>query len=197
MAPHMAHITRDKAITVNGQTWWVDSRKSGLIVHQLKAIINQVNAMLSYHSKVHVIRIDLHLYKYTDDNSLITVFNRRLFKWLKRKYEIKRIGFAWTRELEKAKQQHYHYALMIDGHKVRYPKEINSKIDSLWKSMDCPQPFFPDNCFYNIHRDDYSSIQDAIKRLSYLAKARGKGFKPDQTKNHGTSRIKPRSGLKW
>lgn len=191
MATGMTYITRDKAITLNGKTWHVNSKKSGLIVHQIKAIINQLEAMLSYHSKVHVIRFDIRLYEYTDDNKLITNFNRRLFKWLKRRYGFKRIGFAWVREHESAKQQHYHYALMIDGHRVNYPKDINHKICEISNQMDL-SPYFPKNCFYNTLRDDYKSIQDAIWRLSYLAKARGKGCKPTQTKNYATSRIRTR-----
>jgi|TARA_R110001583_G_scaffold2782_2_gene19466 hypothetical protein len=185
----MAYITHDKAITVNGQTWWVNSQGSGLIAHSIKAMINQIDAMLSHHSKIHIIRFDLRIYEYTENNDIITIFNRRLHKWLKRKYNLKRVGFMWCRELETAKQQHYHYALMIDGHKVNYPIEVNSKVKELWRQLDGSE-YFPKNCYYNVKRDDYESIQDAIWRISYLAKARGKGYKPDQTKNYGTSRIK-------
>jgi len=185
----MAYITHDKAITVNSQTWWVNSQGSGLITHSIKAMIHQIDAMLSYHSKIHIIRFDLRVYEYTENNGLITAFNRRLHKWLKRKYGLKRIGFIWCRELEKAKQQHYHFALMIDGHKVNFPYEVTKKVKELWRQLDGSE-YFPDNCYYNVKRNDYESIQDAIWRISYLAKVRGKGYKPDQTKNYGTSRVK-------
>jgi hypothetical protein len=185
----MAYVTKDKAITVNGNTWWVNSQGSGLIAHSIKAMINQIDAMLSHHSKIHIIRFDLRIYEYTENNDIITIFNRRLHKWLKRKYNVKRVGFMWCRELETAKQQHYHYALIIDGHKVNFPYEVTSKVKELWWQLDGSE-YFPDNCYYNVKRDDYESIQDAIWRISYLAKARGKGYKPDQTKNYGTSRIK-------
>jgi hypothetical protein len=185
----MPYITKDKAITVNGQTWWVNSAGSGLITHAIKSMINQVDAMLSHHSKIHIIRFDLRVYEYTDSNGIITAFNRRLHKWLKRKYNLKRVGFMWCRELETAKQQHYHYALIVDGHKVNYPSEINDKVKELWRQLD-GSAYFPDNCYYNIQRGSHDSIQAAIWRISYLAKARGKGYKPDQTKNYGTSRIK-------
>ncbi|WP_019028767.1 YagK/YfjJ domain-containing protein [Colwellia piezophila] len=190
----MAYITKDIAITVNGQTWRVNSKGSGLISHAIKSMINQVDTMLSHHSKIHIIRFDLRVYEYTENNGLITAFNRRLHKWLKRKYNLKRIGFVWCRELETAKQQHYHYALMIDGHKVNYPHEITNKVKELWRQLDGSE-FFPDNCYYNVKRDDYETIQAAIWRISYLAKARGKGYKPEQTKNYGTSRIKYSSRL--
>ena len=190
----MAYITKDKAITLNGHTWWVNSQGSGLISHTLKAMIGQVDAMLSHHSKIHIIRFDLRVYEYTENNGIITAFNRRLHKWLKRKYNLKRVGFMWCRELETAKQQHYHYALIIDGHKVNYSLEVNNKVKELWRQLDGSE-YFPKNGYYNVKRYDYDSIQDAIWRISYLAKARGKGYKPDQTKNYGTSRIKLINGF--
>lgn len=186
----MPYITKDKAITVNGQTWWVNSAGSGLITHAIKAMINQVDVMLNHHSKIHLIRFDLRMYQYTDNNEIITIFNRRLHKWLKRKYDLKRIGFIWCREQETAKQQHYHFVLMIDGHKVRHPIEILSKAREIWDIHLSGSEFTPKNCYYNLERDNYDSIQYAIWRISYLAKARGKGYKPPQTKNYGTSRIK-------
>jgi hypothetical protein len=188
----MAHITKDKAITVNEKTWWVNSAGSGLLTDSIKAMINQVDAMLSHHSKIHLIRFDLRLYEHTQTNKIITVFNRKLFKWLKRKYNFKRIGFVWCRELEKAKQQHYHYALMLDGHKVNYPLDTTDKIKDIWQQLD-GSVYFPEHCYYNMKRNDYESIQAAIWRISYLAKARGKGHKSAQTKNYGTSRIKLQS----
>ena len=184
----MPYITKDKAITVNRQTWRVNSAGSGLLSVAIKKMIGQVDAMLSHHSKIHIIRFDLRVYEYTENNGIITAFNRRLHKWLKRKYNLKRVGFVWCRELEIAKQQHYHYALMIDGHKVNYPIEVNSKVKELWRQLDGSE-YFPDRCYYNIKRNDFDSIQAAIWRISYLAKARGKGYKPKQTKNYGTSRI--------
>jgi hypothetical protein len=50
----MPHKTLNSAITVNNQTWWVNSRKSGLFAHSAKAVINQVDAMLPHHSKIHI-----------------------------------------------------------------------------------------------------------------------------------------------
>lgn len=188
----MTYITNNKAITVNGQTWFVNSSGSGLRTEQLKAIINQVDAMLTHHSKVFLMRFDLRMYNFTDNNEIITTFNRRLHKWLKRKYILKRVGFHWVRELETAKQQHYHYALMIDGHKARHPIEILNKVQEIWNEQLGGSMFTPKNCYYNLEREKYSSIQNAIWRLSYLAKARGKGYKPAQTKNYGASRITKR-----
>jgi len=78
---------------------------------------------------------------------------------------------------------------MIDGHKVNFPYEVTNKVKELWRQLDGSE-YFPGRCYYNVKRDDYESIQAAIWRIFYLAKARGKGYKPEQTKNYGTSRIK-------
>ena len=188
----MAYIIKDKAITVNGQTWLVNSKGSGLLSIAIKKMIEQVDAMLSHHSKIHLIRCDLRMYQFTDNNEIITLFNRRLHKWLKRKYNLKLIGFCWCREQETAKQQHYHYALMVNGHKVRHPIEILPKIKEIWEQHLGGSEYTPKRCYYNLERNNYKTIQDAIWRISYLAKARGKGYKPAQTKNYGTSRIKPK-----
>lgn len=185
----MPYITKDKAITVNGKTWRVNSTGSGLLSVAIKKMIGQVDAMLSHHSKLHIIRFDLRMYQFTDNNKIITLFNRRLHKWLKRKYKLKRIGFCWCRELETSKHQHYHYTLIIDGHKVRHPIEILPKVKEIWEQHLDGSEYTPKRCYYNLIRSDYKSIQVAIWRISYLAKARGKGYKPNQTKNYGTSRI--------
>lgn len=189
----MSYITKDKAITINGNTWWVNSKGSGLYTHIIKAMINQVDAMLSHHSKLHIIRFDLRQYEYTDNSDKITSFNRRFHKWLKRHYNLNRIGYMWARERDKAKKQHYHYALIIDGHKANYPASILKKAKDIWESLQGSE-FTPKNCYYNVRRGEYRQLQRAIWRISYLAKVRSKGKhkRPDQTKDYSTSRIKPR-----
>jgi len=185
----MRYVTKTNVITMNGKTWWINARKSGVYSAMLKKMIGQLEAMLSYHSKINVIRFDLKQNVYTDKNTQITTFNRRLFKWLKRHYKLKRIGFIWCREQEKAKQQHYHYVLILDGHKVEKAGLIANKVKTIWSEISGSY-WLPKNCYYNLKRNDYKETQSAIFRISYLAKARGKTDRPPQTKDYGTSRIK-------
>ena len=184
----MRHISHTKTVTINNQTWWVNSRSSGLYSDMLQKMLNQLFVMLEYHSKVHVIRFDLHQPTYTETNNRITQFNRRLFKWIKSNYEVKRIGYIWVREQETSKQQHYHYALILNGHKVNYPQKIIQRVGEIWERMSGTD-YTPKNCFYNIGQDE-DTLQDAVYRISYLPKARGKGYRPDQTKDYSTSRLK-------
>ena len=188
----MPYITKDKAITVNGHTWWVNSRGTGLLRKPLERMIEQVGAMLSIYSKVHLLRFDLRTYSYSETNQLMTKFNRIFHRWITRTYGIKnnRIGFIWCREIETAKQQHYHYVLILDGHSVRHPIRLLDKAQDIWNNQLNGSEFTPKNCYYNLKRDEYNTIQPAIYRISYLAKVRGKGYKPKQTKNYNTSRLK-------
>lgn len=160
----------------------------------LNALIGQLTAMLSHHSKVFVIRIDLRLYDYTTDNDLITVFNRQLHRWIKRKYNTNRIGFGWARELERAKQQHYHYTLFLDGHKVNHHWEISKRARAIWDNLNGSLRV-PENPTYMVKRTDTIEAQNAIYRVSYLAKYRGKGmrYRPIQTKDYGASRVPMRA----
>lgn len=185
----MSYIMKTRYLTIDNRVYWVNGMHSGIYSDMAKKMIGQLNTMLIHHSKVHIIRFDLRMYEFTPNNTVITKFNRILFKWLKRKYTLKRIGFLWCRETETAKQQHYHYALMIDGHKVRHPFEILKKVKSIWETQLQGSQYTPRKCYYNIKRDVPASVQSAVWRLSYLAKARGKRYKPAQTKNYGTSRI--------
>lgn len=186
----MSYKMKTRFLEVDNQIYWVNGKYSGIYSNMAKKMIGQVNVMLSYHSKVHLVRFDLHMYKFTPDNILITKFNRILFKWLKRKYDFKRIGFIWCREIETAKQQHYHYALILDGHKVRHPHELLNKVKYIWDTQLQGFQYTPKRCYYNLARGDDLVTQRAIWRISYLAKVKSKGSKPPQTKNYGTSRLK-------
>ena len=151
-----------------------------------KAILGQLLTMAEHHRKLFIFRFDLHISTYTKDNKLVTSFNRRLFKRIKRYYKITRIGFIWVREQEKAKQQHYHYVLMLDGSKVNNPYSIQTWIEEIWSFND-------GSChwagYHNIDRDT-STWMETTHHLSYLAKVRGKGYRPPQTKDYGSSRLK-------
>lgn len=186
----MPYTINTRYLEVNKRVFWVNGKHSGIYSSMAKKMIGQVNIMLSYHSKIHLVRFDLHLYEYTPDNFLVTKFNRILFKWLKRRYGFKRVGFIWCREMEKAKQQHYHYALIVDGHKVRHPHDLLIKIKNVWETQIQGFQYTPKRCYYNLNRNNDLVTQEAIWRISYLAKVRSKRNKPPQTKNYGTSRIK-------
>ena len=163
----MSYKMKTRFLEVNEQIFWVNGKHSGIYSAMAKKMINQVVVMLNHHSKVHLVRFDLRLYEFTQTNQVITKFNRILFKWLK---------------------------LMLDGHKIRHPHDILLKVKTVWEHQLQGSQYTPKHCYYNIKRGDYNSLQQAIWRISYLAKVRGKGQKPPQTKNYSTSRIKHKLG---
>ena len=182
----MKYISKSKVVTFDNRTWWIYS-KYGYETKMLKQILGQLFYMENQYNKVHVIRFDLHQPTYTTNNERVTTFNRRLFKWIRRTYRLKTIGFVWVREQEKVKNQHYHCAIFLSGHKVQHPKRILAQIQLHWQSMS-GHSYTPKNCYYNVTKSNHEALQAVIYRLSYLAKARGKDKQPAQVKNYSTSR---------
>ena len=59
--------------------------------------------------------------EYSGDNHIISTFINRQKQRIKRTYKTKDIGHVWKREKEKAKKQHYHVYLIIDGDVIQNP----------------------------------------------------------------------------
>jgi len=155
----------------------------------MTAMVEQFEIAVSKWSRVFVLRFDLHTHSNTQDNKPVTAFRKRLFQKLKRVYGFKDIGFCWVREQERAKSQHYHWVLFLDGDLVRHSKRINEMVKQAWEnptgSNTMPTIKRP---FYFADSDQIA--QEAIYRVSYLAKPRGKGYRPSQTKDFQCSRMK-------
>jgi hypothetical protein len=174
-----------------GNLWHVNAAKSGLYTQQLKSILDQLEAVLSHCSQVLVLRFDIRTPEQTNDNRYILAVIKNLSRFLKQNYQMSVFGYHWAREQEKSKSQHYHVVFILDANKVNHPSRINDFILEMGNTLGV-QPWIPKNCYYRFKRNEYDKKQGAIWRMSYLAKARGKGYKPAQTKNHGSSRVKPK-----
>jgi len=182
------------SVAISGQILNINAnQKNGCFVEILERIKHQMDAMLSYHSKVLIVRFDLHVNHYQPDNKLISAFVRKLRKKLKAKYKLNRLGYIWVREQERAKKQHYHFALIIDANKVRHPKNVIQLIETIWQNWLLPKPFTPKHCYYIVNRSDTPAYQEAFPRLSYTAKERGKGYKEKTANDFSASRIKIKS----
>lgn len=182
----MKHIHKHPLYWFEDRAWLVNAQKSGLRTDILRSLLSQLSTMLDKHRKVFIYRFDLHVDDFTSTNKIISDFNRRLFKRIKNHYKVTRIGYCWVREHERVKRQHYHYALMLDGSKVNSPHNLQQWISQLWEYEGSKVHLVR---YHNIKRDDGNAINKASRHLSYLAKPRGKGYKPPQTKDYGTSRL--------
>jgi len=183
----MKHTTYYPFYPYGERVWNINTKVSGIRTDILRAMLKQLTTMLNSHRKVFVFRFDLHTAIYTETNELITNFNRQLFKRIKSRYKINRIGFCWAREQEKSKQQHYHYVLMLDGSKVNSCFVLQKWVKEIWGFNEGSVHWAG---YHNLSRQDEEGIQKACYHISYLAKARGKGYRPLQTKDYSTSRIK-------
>jgi len=162
----------------------------GIYLNILNRVINQLDIAYSIHKRLLVLRFDLHLKNYTPNNTVMSRFIKTIKQWISRNYKMKDIGYAWAREHERSrsKQQHYHLVLFLDGDKIRYPNKLIKRIKDTW----LPNGHMPTvkNSYYFIDKHNKEEERgEAIYRMSYLAKTRGKRYRDPQTKDYGTSRL--------
>ena len=155
----------------------------------LERLVKVFNTSLLRYSKVLFIRWDFKVGSYTHDNSEVSRLFKKLKIHLERKYGIKNTCYLWAREQEKTPHQHYHIVLLLNGHKIRHPYNLNRWLISYSERNDLPQPWVPQNCYKKLTRGDPDSFSEAFKRASYLAKSDGKGRQGKHCKNYGSSMI--------
>lgn len=190
------YTSTSEYITVDKEHWPINSgyTKQGyplpIYTKQMKGIIKQLNIMTTKYSRVLVVLFDLHLDGLTDTNKIISHFIELLSARITKEYKFNEIGFSWCRELERAKQQHYHMALFLEGRKIRTPEYLYDKIQDAWWYVGGGRIHM--DGYHMINRNDWASKANAIYHLSYQAKKRGKGkdYRPIQTKDYGLSRLK-------
>lgn len=194
----MRKKTNAETIEIDGLELPINTHKGkySCFVEPLPKIKRELDAMLSHHRKVFVFRIDMRIESYTGDNEVMTKFLRSFIPWLKRRYELKRVGYVWCREVETSKKQHYHLVFMIDGTAVKTMKTIADKVIDLASIQDL-SPWIPKSPSYLIQRKhleqgNYTKYKQAFFRASYIAKERGKKVKGESVNSFQTSRIKPR-----
>ena len=174
------YLRRGKSYRVNSDKW------RALRTDILKPLIDICETFFLRYCRVHIFRFDLHLRQYTDDNRIISILQRRLFKRIKVSYKMKNVGFVWVREKEKAASQHYHCVIYLDGNKIRHPGLVQHWVNELWSQISGGTCHW--SGYHNVPRNDEIALQKAIYHLSYLAKPRGKGQRPLQTKDYGWTR---------
>ena len=165
-----------------------EQKRQGCYLEILQALNDQMSAALVLNKRLLVVRVDIRQYSYTAGSEQMTRLMRKLKRWLSEQYDMQNVGHLWVREQEKAKGQHYHLTLMLDGRKMRHPKRLLDKIESLAQGWDWPKPFTPKSCFVDVRSSDELAYSRAFYRSSYLAKARGKGYGGKLAKSFSASR---------
>jgi hypothetical protein len=194
----MKKASKSDYALVGDYLWHLDIRGKGVYSNIVAVLFGQLSSMLSYHNKVLVIRFDLSVSIYTNKNDNIKMLNNSIREWLRRKYDINRVAYTWVREYEKAKRQHYHVVMILDANKVISSWDLMAYASKRWSYLT--EVFLEDGAVIDAgrlwHVKDKILIRgDEIKRvkigywLSYLAKARGKGYKANHAKDYGASKI--------
>ena len=188
MAQNRKHITHNETMLRNGIAYRLNVKSSGVYSAIAHTAIDQIDICMEQWKRVLVYRFDLHQAYYTGDNKLISRFMKNLKKHLQRAYQMNEIGYLWVREKERAKHQHYHGVLYLDGNKIRHPAKLKRTMETLWKNLrDSNHLPTIKNPYYFV--DNEQEKIKAIERISYLAKARGKGYRDQQAKDYGSSRL--------
>jgi hypothetical protein len=197
----MREITLDKVIEIDGKMLPINTQGKGMgcYVEVLKVIDEQLMAMLSYHNKVLMVRVDIHMSPdfIASNNSVMTFYTSKMRKWAQQNYDAKRLGFVWVRELCTSKKVHYHVIIMFDGNKLQDHREITAKSVQIAENFsDKGYDYVPNNlkdCFHMIHRGNKLEYNTAFRHASYLAKERTKDKKhlSAKGKNYSASEIQP------
>ena len=189
-------IIKDGWIDYNGEKLEIcNSSNFGIYKKILFSFVEQLDVAIEIHKRVLVVRADFHLNYYTGDSKKMSNFIKNIKQYLSRHYGISNIAYQWVREQEKAKKQHYHLVLILDANKIKYPSKLNKIMKDKWKPHG--HMHIPENCFYLLDRSNIKTERPkAIYRASYLAKSRGKQYRPKQAKDYSGSRLKmnPRKG---
>ena len=182
-------ISKSEVLIHKGEKYILNAKKSGIYPKIAHDMIEQLELCLVKWKRVLVVRFDLHVKHYTPNNKQVSKFRKNLQRRLERKYQMLDIGYTWAREVEEAKAQHYHFALFLDGDKVRHSQKILEMVESTWKGVHhenhvpvIPKPYH----FIN----SPESKAEAVYRISYLAKVRGKGYRNPRANDYGTSQLR-------
>ncbi|WP_067866809.1 YagK/YfjJ domain-containing protein [Neptuniibacter marinus] len=186
-------VVRAEHVVLKNRSFNLPKSKQGkgFYLPILDKSVGQIDAMLTYHCKLLIFRLDFHVFETSENSELISSFIHRLRSWLNRKGH-KRLGYIWCREQDKSHLPHYHCVFIVDGNKNRHPLRLIQQIEHYWQGWEYGSVYTPKNCYYLLKRGDDARYQDVFLRVSYLAKVATKGNGSNTANDYSTSRIKPK-----
>ncbi len=179
--------TRSIDVCLGGFGWKVMFFDEGLNSTILNKIYQSLSDYLSAHSKMLVIRFDLSLYCNPNDNKTIAKIINNTKVHLTKQYSSD-VGYCWVREISTDDKAHYHCFILLNGHKAKTSKRVFDAVKHSLRLVIDVNCYFPENCYYIVKRDDLTSLQATLYRLSYLAKNASKQGKPAQVKSYQFNR---------
>ena len=184
-------MTNQSPYIINTDSYDINTGKNkhSCFTNILDTLHAQMQAMLSHHNKIIVVRVDLHCEKYTPCNIELSRFMCKVRKRLYSHYKCTRFGYLWVREQERSKSQHYHLMLIIDANKIQYPSALLSCLQERWSVRRHPRPCVPKNCFCKVHCGDDKAFDEECYRCSYLVKERDKSHSGSFDNDYSGSRV--------
>ncbi|NVK31097.1 MAG: inovirus-type Gp2 protein [Gammaproteobacteria bacterium] len=185
--PAKGSLTNASKIVIKDKSYDINTHYGKYEVRTdiLWPMVDQLEAMLSYHSKVYQIRLEAHSKHYDGKNKEFTSDLSKLLKWLKGKGH-KRVAYCWVREKDRSKHFHYHLVLWLNGHIIDKPRSVYMRWDTI---LGATQEWVRSTPM--IHRNKPETHSKGIYTASYLAKQRTKGYGDKGTRDFSTSQLKP------
>lgn len=200
MTKYITQKNEYKGLQVNNGKY----RNLGLYTCILESIYDQLLAIQSHHSRIWVVRFDLHV-PHTNFsasstwNQELSEFWRIVKKRLATKacYRIKEVAFCWCREVADRKHEHYHCYIAFKHETVSFGSFSSQRYTGLWGVLqnawiELTGGFLEPVKSYTLNRGDAKTLHKVFKHLSYMAKVKTKDFGTGAThKRYNASRLRP------
>lgn len=181
------------------------AREFGAFTEILEAIHDQLQALLSWHSRITILVFDLHFPygKSSSDesgNQLVTGFLKKIkedlasAKWGRHT----KVIHCWAREIGQEGRAHYHFYIGFKQCYRRVGAISEDGCTGLWKLIqnrwkEASGGFARPSKAHTVNRSNPQELETAFHHLSYIAKVRDKDFGTGEThKRYSRSRLKPK-----
>lgn len=169
-----------------------------------KPVLNQIKALSTHHSRIHLLRFDLHL-PVTDIMDAVSgnLLASKFFKQVKQDLASanwnhqRNVIQGWVREVGESENTHYHCYIGVAS-TIKLGTFYGDTLTRLWKlvynrweqlSGGSVRP----SGYHVINRGDPEQLNTSFFHLSYLCKVRSKDFGTGEThKRYSNSRLKPK-----
>lgn len=174
----------------------------GVYTNMLEPLLNQIEVLLTHHSRIQLLRFDLHLpvtelITASSGNQMATKFFKQIRQDLGSKnwnYQNKVVQ-GWTREIGDSNNAHYHCYIGVSS-TVRLGTFYDDTPTHLWKLIynrwkDISGGFVRPSGHHVVNRFDNEQLNSAFYHLSYICKVRSKDFGTGELhKRYSNSRLK-------
>jgi len=171
----------------------VNSKPTGIYTGMMGKVVDQLDIAQQLWGRVLTVRVDLHQSSYTADSKTVSWFFKQMVRKLKKQYKFDQVGYFWVREQERAKSQHYHCWFFLDGRKIKHSSKVIKMAKDTWVKNWAGNHHIPTTKKPFRMIDSAEVKREVVYWLSYACKGRGKGYRPPQSKDYGTSRLKPKA----